>query len=65
MAKPTSDEPKRSGFRIPPWDPEAVLRRRAASARADRDAVLRDLQSQFTDTEILTRFGIAVDQIQG
>ncbi|GAB3917606.1 hypothetical protein GCM10011575_31270 [Microlunatus endophyticus] len=65
MAEPTSDEPKGSGFRIPPWDPEAVLRRRAASARADRDTALRDLQRQLTDAEIPTRFGIAIDQIQG
>jgi hypothetical protein len=65
MAEPTPDEPKGSDFLIPPWDPEAVLRRRAANARTDRDAVLRELQSEPTNAEILTRFGIAVDQIQG
>ena len=65
MPEPTSDEPKGSGFRIPPWDPEAVLRRHAANSRTVRDTILRDLQSQLTDAEILTRFGIAVDEMQG
>lgn len=61
----TDDLPEGEEFEIPPWNPQAILRRRALDARQARQAVISELRRNLTDAEILSQYGIAVDQILG
>lgn len=48
----------------PPWDAVEVLRRRAAEARRERDAAIRDLRDTMSDDEILEEFGIDLKALE-
>ena len=48
------------------WDPQTVMRDRAAATRKKRDDSIRDLRASMGDDDeaILDEFGINLDQIE-
>ncbi|QGN34493.1 hypothetical protein [Microlunatus sp. Gsoil 973] len=46
------------------WDPVAITRQRADECRTERDGAIAVLRTSMSDGEILTDFGIDLDQIE-
>ena len=65
MTEPDDRPPDNEGeFRIPDWDAEAVMRRRADDARKKRDAAIAELRESMTDEDALHEFGLDLGQIE-
>jgi len=47
-----------------PWDAVEVMRRRAETARAQRDESIRKLRRSMTDHDVLAEFGIDLGEIE-
>ena len=47
-----------------PWDPVVITRQRTEECRTDRDRAIEVLRTSMSDNEILTEFGIDLDQIE-
>lgn len=60
---PPPDQPT-AGGRSHGWDPQAVIRERAAVTRTERDQAIAELREVMDDDEILDEFGINLDEIE-
>jgi hypothetical protein len=63
---PDDPPPERPGAEPPQagWDPQQVVRDRAAATRKDRDQAIAELRESLDDEEILDEFGINLGEIE-
>lgn len=47
-----------------PWDAAEVMRRRADTARAKRDDLIKQIREALSDDDVLAEFGIDLGEIE-